>query len=40
MSNSKRVFTVEFKRKCVNLVLNQGYSVVRTSRLGWIAWNY
>ena len=27
MSKSRRVLTTEFKQECVNLVLNQGYTI-------------
>ena len=31
MSNTMRVLTTEFKQECVNLVVNQGYSVVHAA---------
>lgn len=31
MNQAKRVFTIEFKQECVNLVLNQGYSVMQAA---------
>ena len=31
MKQAKRVFTIEFKQECVNLVFNQGYSVMQTA---------
>jgi transposase len=31
MNQAKRVFTIEFKQECVNLVLNQSYSVMQAS---------
>lgn len=31
MNQAKRVFTIEFKQECVNLVLNQGYSSMQAA---------
>ena len=31
MSKSRRVLTTEFKQECVNLVLNQGYTITQAA---------